>query len=120
MYVRIARFEGIAPARIDEQVAEMERQSAAARAGDLPADTPPEVQTLMDTVTRFLYVVDREKGTGVGIAFSATEEDVRRADAAMNEMSPGDDDGRRTGPAEIYEVVFDDANEGPGHRGSRA
>jgi len=109
MYARIARFEGIAPARIDEQVAEMKRQSAAARAGDVPGDTPPEVQTLMDTVTRFLYVVDREKGTGVGISFSETEDDMRRADAAMNEMSPGDDDGRRTGPAEIYEVVLDDS-----------
>ncbi len=34
---------------------------------------------------------------------------TRRADAAMNEMSPGDDDGQRTGPAEIYEVVLDDS-----------
>ena len=109
MYARIARFEGIEPTRIDEQVAEMKHQSAAARAGDVPSDAPPEVQTLMDTVTRFLYVVDREKGTGVGISFSETEEDMRRADAAMNEMSPGDDDGRRTGPAEIYEVVLDDS-----------
>ena len=105
MYARIARFEGIAPSRIDEQVAEMKRQSAASREGDVPA----EVQTLMDTVTRFLYVVDREKGTGVGISFSETEEDMRRADAAMNGMSPGDDDGRRIGPAEIYEVVLDES-----------
>jgi len=109
MYARIARFEGIAPGRIDEQVAEMKRQSAAARSGDVPSDTPSEVQTLMETVTRFLYVVDREKGTGIGITFSETEENMRRADAAMNEMSPGDEDGRRTGPAEIYEVVLDDS-----------
>jgi hypothetical protein len=109
MYARIAHFTGIAPGRIDEQVAEMKRQSEAARAGDIPAETAPEVQTLMDTVTRFLYVVDREKGTGVGISFSDTEEDMRRADAAMNEMSPGDEDGRRTGPAEIYEVVLDES-----------
>jgi hypothetical protein len=109
MYARIAHFAGIAPGRIDEQVAEMKRQSAAARSGDVPADTPAQVQTLMETVTRFLYVVDREKGTGVGISFSETEEDMRRADAAMNEMSPGDDDGRRTGPADVYEVVLDES-----------
>jgi hypothetical protein len=109
MYARIAHFTGIAPGRIDEQVAEMKRQSEAARAGDVPDDMTPEVKTLMDTVTRFLYVVDREQGTGVGISFSETEEDMRRADAAMNEMSPGDEDGRRTGPAEIYEVVLDES-----------
>jgi hypothetical protein len=38
MYARIAHFAGIAPGRIDEQVAEMKRQSAAApaRATSLP------------------------------------------------------------------------------------
>lgn len=109
MYARIAHFTGIAPGRIDEQVAEMRRQSEAARAGDVPDDMTPEVKTLMDTVTRFLYVVDREQGTGVGISFTETEDDMRRADAAMNGMSPGDEDGRRTGPAEIYEVVLDES-----------
>jgi hypothetical protein len=53
--------------------------------------------------------VNREKGTGVGISFCETEDDMRRADAAMNEMSPGGEDGRRTGPAEIYEVVLDES-----------
>jgi hypothetical protein len=57
MYARIAHFAGIAPGCIDEQVAEMKRQSA----------------------------------------------------AAMNEMSPDDEDGRRTGPADIYEVVLDES-----------
>ena len=109
MYARIAHFAGSAPGRIDEQVAEMKRQSATARSGDVPTDTPAQVQTLMETVTRFLYVVDREKGTGVGISFCETEEDMRRANAAMNEMSPGDDDGRRTGPADVYEVVLDES-----------
>lgn len=109
MYARIAHFAGIAPGRIEEQVEEMKRQSAAARAGDVPADTPAEVRTLMETVTRFLYAVDREKGTGVGISFCESQEDMRRADAAMNEMSPGDEDGRRTGPAAVYEVVLDES-----------
>jgi hypothetical protein len=110
MYARVAHFEGIRAARIDEQVSEMRRQAAAAKAGDLPADAPPQTQTLMGTVTRFIYLVDRESGKGIGISFSETEDDMHRADAAMNEMSPpSDDDGRRTGPAEIYEVALDDS-----------
>jgi hypothetical protein len=32
---------------------------------------------------------------------------MRRADAALNEMSPGEGEGRRTG-LEIYEVVLDE------------
>ena len=110
MYARVAHFAGIRPDRIDQQVSEMRRQAAAAKAGELPADSPPQVRTLTETVTRFVYLVDRESGDGVGISFADTEDDMRRADAAMNEMSPpSDDDGRRTGPAEIYEVVVDDS-----------
>lgn len=61
-------------------------------------------------MTRFLCVVDREAETGAGISFCETEEDMHRADAAMNEVSPpSDEDGRRTGPAEIYEVVLDES-----------
>ena len=110
MYARIAQFAGIQPDRIDEQVAEMKKQAAAAKAGNIPEDAPPQTQTLMETVTRFVYLVDRASGKGVGISFAETEDDMRRADAAMNEMSPpSDDDGRRTGPAEIFEVVLDDS-----------
>jgi hypothetical protein len=107
MYARIATFEGIPPNRIDEQVAEMRRVANAVRAGTPLPDTPAEVRTLVDTLSRFVYVVDRESGTGVGISFTENEDDMRRADAAMNAMPPGDpEDGRRTGPAEIFEVVM--------------
>jgi hypothetical protein len=109
MFVRVARFEGIDPDRIDYQVEQMTRQTAAARAGEVPKQGAEQVQELMQTVKRFVYVVDRDKGTGLGISFSETEDDMRRADAIMNDMNPGDGDGRRTG-VEIYEVVFDEAN----------
>ena len=108
MYARVARFEGGDPARIDESVAEMKRQMDAARSGQLPAEALEELRTLTETVSRFIGLYDRSTGTSLGIAFCETEEDVRRADAALNEMSPTDDAGTRTG-AEIFEVLLDES-----------
>lgn len=108
MYARIARFEGLDASRVDEMVADMKRQIDEARTtGDLPAGAPEQVRTLMETVTRVLQLVDRESGTALGITFCATEEDMRRADAALNEMSPDEGGGRRSG-VEILEVVLDE------------
>jgi hypothetical protein len=108
MYVRIARFEGLDTSRIDEQVAEMKRQMTEARSGDLPAGAPAEVMTLMETVKRFAQFVDRDSGTAIGLAFCETEGDMRRADEALNAMSPGEGAGRRAS-AEIYEVALDES-----------
>ncbi|MGH3037268.1 MAG: hypothetical protein ACRDMU_08815 [Gaiellaceae bacterium] len=108
MYVRVARFEGLDASRIDEQVAAMKRQIDESReSGDLPADAPEQVRTLMDAVKRLLQFADREGGRSLGIVFCETEEEMRRADAALNEMSPGEGEGRRTS-VEIYEVVLDE------------
>jgi hypothetical protein len=108
MYARIARFEGLDASRIDEQVAEMKRQMDEGRAsGELPAGAPEEVRTLMQTVKRVLQFADRESGSALGIVFCETEEDMRRADAALNEMSPGEGAGRRTS-VEVYEVLLDE------------
>ena len=108
MYARVARFEGGDVSRIDEDVADMKRQMDAARSGDLTADMPDQVRTLMETVTRWVELVDRTSGASVAIAFCKTEEDVRRADAALNSMSPSDDTVKRTS-AGIYEVVLDES-----------
>ena len=109
MYARIARFEGLDTSRIDEQVAEMKRQMDEGRAsGELPAGAPEQVPTLMETVQRVLQLVDRDSGRAVGITFCETEDDLRRADAALNEMSPGEGAGSRTS-VEIYEVLLDEA-----------
>lgn len=107
MYARLVRFEGGDPSVVDEQVADMKRQMDAARSGDVPADAPEQVTTLMDTVTRFMELVDRKSGNSVGIAFCETEEDVRRADAALDSMSPPSDVGKRVA-VDIYEVVLDE------------
>ena len=107
MYARIARFEGTDPAKLDEQVAEMRREIQAARES-LPEGAPQELRTLTETVTRFVELVDRETGASLGISFCETEEDMRRADEALNAMSPGEGGPRRTG-VEIYEVVLDES-----------
>jgi hypothetical protein len=108
MYARIARFEGGDASRIDAQVAEMKMQMQSAKSGGLPADAPAGAQTLMETVSRFMHFVDRQSGTSVGIAFCETEEQIRRADAVLNEMSPEEGSGRRTS-AEIFELALDES-----------
>jgi hypothetical protein len=108
MYARIARFDGGDPSRIDAQVAEMKAQMQGAKSGGLPADAPEGVRTLMETVSRFMHFVDRESGTSVGIALCETEDELRRADAALDEMSPEEGSGRRTS-TELFELVLDES-----------
>jgi hypothetical protein len=110
MHARVARFEGGDTGRIDEQIAEMRKQSEEAKAHGLPADAPPEMKTLAETVSRFVWLVDRETGSSLGITFCETEEQMRRADEAMNQMSPDERGGRRTSVA-MYEVALDDSFE---------
>lgn len=109
MYARVARFEGLDPSRIDDDIADMKRQMDAGRSGEIPEGAPEGARELMQTVTRWVQLVDRNKGTAIGIAFSASEEDARRADEALNAMSPGEGQGSRIGAAEIYEVVLDES-----------
>jgi hypothetical protein len=85
----------------------MKRQMDAARSGDVPADAAESVRTLMETVRRFVELVDRKSGSTVGIVFCETEEDMRRADAALNSMSPPQEVGKRTS-VDIYEVALDE------------
>ena len=108
MHARIARFEGGEAASMDAQVAEMRMQMQGARSGNLPADAPEEVRTLMEAVSRFMHFVDRKSGTSVSIAFCETEDDLQRADAALNQMSPEEGSGSRTS-AEIFELALDES-----------
>jgi hypothetical protein len=108
VYARIAQFEGGDVSLIDEQIAEMRQQMTSARSGGLPADAPQEVKTLMETVSRFVELVDRKTGASLAIAFTETEDEMRRADEALNAMSPPEGGPRRTG-VEIYEVALDES-----------
>ncbi|MDP8909913.1 MAG: hypothetical protein M3N47_12540 [Chloroflexota bacterium] len=54
-----------------------------------------------------MMLVDRENNRGVDVIFCETEEDLRRVDQAMNEMSPPPGAGTRTS-VEVYEVAVDE------------
>ena len=84
----------------------MREQLDGAEAGELPADAPEDVRTLMETVARFMQLVDRESATFVGITYCETEDEMRRADEALNRMSPGQGGGGRTA-VDIFEVAID-------------
>lgn len=54
-----------------------------------------------------MMLVDRDNDRGASVIFCETEEDLRRVDQAMNEMSPPPGAGTRAS-AETYEVAVDE------------
>jgi hypothetical protein len=108
MYGRVARFEGADAEGIDQQVDEIRRQLAAGRQGPLPDDAPAEARTLMDTVARFIELVGRERGVLVGITVCETEDEMRRANEALDAMSPRAGAGTRAS-VETFEVAIDES-----------
>ncbi len=99
MYIRIARFEG-GEAPWDE-FAQGIRESI--RSGG--KGTPMEAA--IDAVQRVVLLIDRENNKGANLIFCETEDDLRRADAALNEMTPVTGRGSRTS-VEMYEVAVDE------------
>jgi hypothetical protein len=97
MHARIAAFKG---------EPEMADRAIEAIRGQVEADweSPPEG---LENVKELLVLVDREGGNGLGITLFETEEDLRRADEALNAMSPPDPEatGRRT-DVNFFEVVL--------------
>lgn len=94
MYVRIARFEGGDLANPDKAIERVRNMTGGER--------PPG----LDAATRLIMLVDRENGRGLGLTFFETEEDMRKGDQALNQMTPGDEGGKRTA-VELYEVGLD-------------
>ena len=90
MFARIARFEGGEPDSMTAQVRE-----------DMASGPPPG----LEDATGFWLLVDRERGTSLGIVFFADEEGLKRGDEALNAMSPGEGGGQRS-TVEIYEVLM--------------
>ncbi len=107
MFLRIARFEGVDPTTIDTQVAELRKQLGVARAGRVPPGIPTEAADGLRGVTRVMEIADRDAGATAGLVFCKTEDDLRRADAALDRLSPGEGAGRRTS-VEMFEVVLDE------------
>lgn len=90
MYARIATFN-VDPDQID----------AARNAVEGNWETPPEG---LETAKEVWMLLDRQNGVGLGATLFDTEEDLRRADEALNAMSPTGG-GQRTNVA-FYEVVL--------------
>jgi hypothetical protein len=99
MYVRIARFEG-GERNWDEFAAGVRETIRSGGQG-----TPFERAS--DAVRRMMLLVDREGNRGANLIICDTENDVRRVDAAMNEITPASGRGARTS-VEMYEVVLDE------------
>ena len=94
MYARIARFEGGDPERFAATRDQIE--------ADMASGIPPEG---LEGAKEVMLLVDRESGTGLGVVFFETEDELRRGDEALNQMSPDEGSGRRSG-VEMYEVAF--------------
>jgi hypothetical protein len=96
VFVRIARFEGGDPSRVDETI---DRVRSMMDEGD----TPPG----LESARRSMMLVDRSTGTGLGLTFFDDEEAMRRGDEVLNAMTPPTGmSGARTN-VEMYEVALD-------------
>jgi hypothetical protein len=99
MYVRIARFEG-GERNWDEFAAGIGETLRSGGQG-----TP--LETASDAIARMMLLVDREGNRGANLILCETEDDLRRVDAALNELTPAPGRGARTS-VEMYEVLLDE------------
>ena len=99
MYVRIARFEG-GDRNWDDFAAEVGETIRSGGQG-----TPFEKVT--GAAKRVMLLVDREGNRGANLILWETEDELRRTDTAMNEITPASGRGARTS-VEMYEVVLDE------------
>jgi hypothetical protein len=96
VFVRIARFEGGDPSQVDDSIARV-------RAMMDEGPTPPG----LERARRSMMLVDRTTGTGLGLTFFDSNDDMRAGDRALNEMTrPAGATGQRTS-VELYEVAID-------------
>lgn len=99
MWVRVARFEGGTTAGLEAEMAQSKQHLADAKSGGLPPG--------LEGVKRVVEAINRGEGTGVSLVFCDTEEDLHKADEALNNMSPSSEDAGRRVSAGLYEVMTD-------------
>ena len=90
MYARVVRFTDIKPDQIDR----IKSQSA-------DEGPPPDVPA-----KSMRMIVDESQGTAVALVLFESEEDMRKADAALNAMDSSDTPGTRAS-VDQGEVVID-------------
>jgi len=95
MWIRVARFEGGTAEGLDTEMA---------RSKEFGSDGLPPG---LEGVTRVMEAINRAEGTGLAIIFCETEEDMRKADEALNNMSPPAEASGRRVSAGVYEVMHD-------------
>ncbi|MBA3384005.1 MAG: hypothetical protein H0T20_05045 [Actinobacteria bacterium] len=93
MYVRLAQFEGD-PGSIDQMVAGIREQLER-------GETPPG----LEGVQRVMVLIDRGSGKNTSLIFCATEDELRKADEALNQMTP--EGGVSRTAVELLEVAID-------------
>jgi hypothetical protein len=104
MYARLARFENADPKALEQELEQMGEQI---RSGTTPSEMSEEQAQTLRAIKRVLVLADTEKGSSAMIAFCENEDDVRRVDEMFNQMSPGDQGGKRSS-VDIYEVAIDE------------
>jgi hypothetical protein len=93
VYVRLAQFEG-EPDSIDQMVAGIRENLES-------GETPPG----LEEVQRVMVLVNRGSGKNTSLIFCATEAQLRKADEALNKMTP--EGGTRRTAVELLEVAID-------------
>ena len=107
MYVRIARFEGMDPSRVDDQIERIRRQIDEGRRRLGGAEmTRVEVEGVK-AIDRMLMLVDRESGRGANLVFCATEDDLQKAHRFLDSLTPDQGEGYRIS-VDTYEVAIDE------------
>ena len=108
MYARLTRFEGSDPQALRRELDQMGEQI---RSGTPPSEMDESQVATLRAIKRVLVLADVDKGSSAMIAFCDSEDDVRRVDALFNQMSPGDEGGKRQS-VDIYEVAIDERTGG--------
>jgi heme-degrading monooxygenase HmoA len=98
MHARVASFEGRDPSLTDELIERVRQRG--------PTSVPE--------ARGFLGLFDRERGTALGLTFFDSEDAIRNAEQAFEDMAehfPEEMRGRRTS-VDVYEVTIQEGGEG--------
>lgn len=102
MHARIAQFE-MDPGAIDDMLGPIRENLERGTEG--MSDEEREQMAGLEGVRRVLVLADRESGKVANLMLCDTEEDLRKADEALNRMSP-EGNVRRTSVG-LFEVAID-------------
>ena len=103
MYARVAQFESDADS-LDQMVSGVRENLDRGREAMSSGERSPDMEGL-EGVRRVMMLIDRDAGKNVSVILCDTEDDLRKADEALNKMSP-QGDVRRTAVG-LYEVAID-------------